>query len=149
MSKVKYLVAGVLFVAFTNQADAQSVVLASNNTYVSAETSGATRTTAPAKPVAVPALIATISEGHIIDAKDLMDKGTDIMAKDANGETALHAAARMGYIELVKKLVREGADVNARDYQGRTALDIVHESTYKFPREPRVIARVLEKEMQK
>lgn len=149
MSKLKYLVAGVLFVAIADQADAQSVVLASNNTYVSNEVSGETRTIAPAKPAAVPALIATISEGHIIDAKEMMDNGTDIKATDANGETALHTAARMGYIELVKKLVREGADVDARNNQGQTALDVVHETKYKFPREPRVIARVLEDEMKK
>ena len=146
MSKLKYLAVAVLVGVFAEQTQAQSVVLASNHAFEGEKTT-IINETAVAKPAAVPALIATISEGHIIEAKDMMDHGSDIKVADFNGQTALHHAARMGYIELVKKLVREGADVNARDNQGRTALDVVKETNYKFPREPRVIARVLEEEM--
>lgn len=88
-----------------------------------------------------------IEKGHIIEAKDLIDKGADFTAPASNGQTALHYAARKGYIEVVKKLLHEGADANAKDLNGLTALDLVNQTEYKFPREKRVITRLLAAEM--
>jgi ankyrin repeat protein len=55
----------------------------------------------------------------------------DVNAKDDNGWTPLHAAAREGHKEIVELLIANGADVNAKDEDDRTALDwaIKHKQT--------------------
>jgi len=54
--------------------------------------------------------------------QQLIDKGTDINAKDQYGNTTLHYAVRNGNKETVKFLLEEGADVNSRDKYGKTPL---------------------------
>ncbi len=53
----------------------------------------------------------------------LISKKEDLVhAKDENGWTPLHEAARAGSIEAVKMLIEKGADVNAKTGYGQTAL---------------------------
>ena len=54
----------------------------------------------------------------------LLGHGADIHAAIADGQTALHGAARFGDIELVRSLVDFGADVLAVNAKGETILDI-------------------------
>ena len=44
----------------------------------------------------------------------MLNYGVDVNARDSNGATPLHEAARQGKIELARDLVKRGADVNAR-----------------------------------
>jgi len=55
-------------------------------------------------------------------AKQLIERGIDLNAKTANGETALHFACKAGDIWMVKLLLKNGADVNVEDNEGDTAL---------------------------
>jgi len=67
--------------------------------------------------------------------KLLIEKGTDINAKNNSGETALiltsdssASSVPRGYqgntatVNTVKLLLEKGADINAKDYEGKTAL---------------------------
>jgi len=52
----------------------------------------------------------------------LIKQGICIFAKDGNGNTPLHVAAKGGHIAQVKYLLAQGADVNARNAEGETTL---------------------------
>jgi ankyrin repeat protein len=59
----------------------------------------------------------------LASAEVLLDAGGDVNARDANGRTALHAAAASGYDDVVRLLVERGADIAAKDVDGITPLD--------------------------
>jgi ankyrin repeat protein len=65
------------------------------------------------------------SDEAVLDAVRLcLDRGADINAVNANGQTALHLAAPAGQADaVVKLLLSRGANPEIRDKQGRTALD--------------------------
>jgi len=52
----------------------------------------------------------------------LLSRGLDIAARDSDGESALHQAAKGGQKEVVRVFLDSGADVMAEDTHGRTAL---------------------------
>jgi len=54
----------------------------------------------------------------------LIDKGSQVNLKDANGMSSLHAAVIMGGADTAKVLVGKGADINIRDATGRTPLHV-------------------------
>jgi ankyrin repeat protein len=56
-------------------------------------------------------------------AKLLIEKGTDVDARDRWQQTPLHVAASFGNIQVVRMLVAEGADLNAQGSGGYTPLD--------------------------
>ena len=53
----------------------------------------------------------------------LLDKGGEIMGRDARGQTPLHAAAFWGWNDAVQFLASRGADVNAKDNRGMVPID--------------------------
>src|SRR5262249_49657406 len=61
------------------------------------------------------ALWAAVRNGDAKATKALLDKGTDVNAKNEIGVTALWIAASKGKPEVVKLLLDAGADANARD----------------------------------
>jgi len=48
----------------------------------------------------------------------------DVNARDKEGDTALHDAARFGHAEVVRLLVAGGADLSIRNNAGFTALEV-------------------------
>ena len=76
----------------------------------------------------------------LADIELLLAHGAEVGAKDSNGLTALHYAARTDYgLELAELLISRGADVNARDGAGRTPLD--HASELGLKRMPPFLIR--------
>jgi ankyrin repeat domain-containing protein 50 len=54
--------------------------------------------------------------------QQLLEKEAYVEAKDSNGRTALHVAARNWHEVVVWLLLEKGADVEAKDDNGWTAL---------------------------
>jgi hypothetical protein len=62
-------------------------------------------------------------------AKLLLDAGADINRASPNGQTSLHAAARLDLKDLVRFLGERGANLEAKDRSGATPLDIAEGRT--------------------
>jgi ankyrin repeat protein len=67
-------------------------------------------------------LKAASAKGEIKLVQQLLDKGTAVNVRDADGGTALMEAVAGGHTGVVKLLLEKGADVNARKDDGATAL---------------------------
>ena len=65
-------------------------------------------------------LIAVVAAGWQEFAGEFLRIGADANARDKEGNTALHIAARQGFTEVVKQLLLEGAHPNAVSAWGRT-----------------------------
>jgi ankyrin repeat protein len=65
-------------------------------------------------------------EGRLAIIEYLVSKGADVNARDNNGETALHIAARY-HPRFVELLLRLSADATVRDKQGRLPIDLSRE----------------------
>ena len=61
-------------------------------------------------------------EGNIEVVKQHLAAGTDLNAKNKEGDTLLHIAATNSRKEIAELLITEGADVNAKDKYGVTPL---------------------------
>ena len=57
--------------------------------------------------------------------------GVDVNAKNALGQTAMHAATFKGANTIVRYLVEHGADINARNNMGQTALTLAELGHYR------------------
>ncbi len=68
---------------------------------------------------------AAVKSGDIEKVKEFLEQGTDINAKDENGQTSLYIAVNNDNKETVKLLIDKGADVNAKNEDGQTPLDII------------------------
>ncbi|MGA7492067.1 MAG: ankyrin repeat domain-containing protein [Syntrophobacteraceae bacterium] len=60
--------------------------------------------------------------GDLPAVKRFIANGTDVNAKDKNGNVALTTASFNGHKEIVRVLLAKGADVNAKMNNGKTAL---------------------------
>lgn len=77
-------------------------------------------------------LLVSIWERHLETADLLIDKGSDVNAQDAKGDTPLIHAARRGLPrEFVVKLVQAGADTKYRNRQGKTPSMIAEENGHQ------------------
>jgi ankyrin repeat protein len=78
-------------------------------------------------------LVDFAGSGNIAAVRLMLDLGFDIGSprtspRWAQGETALHAAARRGYLDMVKLLVERGAPLEAAHRSGATPLDVALQS---------------------
>ena len=87
---------------------------------------------ASAAASATPAtLLDAVESGDRAAALKLLEAGSDVHARGADGTTALMWAAYHGDVDLVQRLIKAGADVDARNEFGASALSeaAVHAST--------------------
>jgi len=68
------------------------------------------------------ALIQAAGENDLTQVQNLLEKGTDVNAKNNEGVTPLMMGSVMGHVEVVKRLLERGADVNAKAGTGSVAL---------------------------
>lgn len=64
---------------------------------------------------------------HLEIARMLINRGADVLARQAGEFTPLHSAAQNGQIELVELLLEHGADTQATSARGQTPLDLAHD----------------------
>jgi ankyrin repeat protein len=69
------------------------------------------------------------ARGNIEAVKYHLAAGTDVNAKDEEGDTPLHFAAGGGRKEVIELLIEKGADVNAQGIGGMTPLDWAYGET--------------------
>jgi len=69
--------------------------------------------------------LSVTEEGAIEAMKLLVDRGADVNAFNASGQTALSRAAQRGANKIVQYLADQGAKLDMKDKQGRTPLDLV------------------------
>jgi len=62
------------------------------------------------------------SKGDVDEVKRLLDRGTNVDAREENGETPLMYAAVEDRTEIVEILLDRGSDINAASLNGETAL---------------------------
>jgi ankyrin repeat protein len=63
-------------------------------------------------------------QGSIEAIKLCLDRGADINAFNASGQTAMHSAAARGADGIVRFLAEQGAKLDMKNKQGRTPLDL-------------------------
>jgi ankyrin repeat protein len=63
-------------------------------------------------------------KGRADAVRDLLGRGADVDAADAEGYTALHCAAEAGRADVVDVLLRHGANAKATTAKGRTAAEV-------------------------
>ena len=54
------------------------------------------------------------------EANDLIWRGHDIEAKDAEGDTPLHVSASYNLFRIAWELIEQGADIETKDVDGYT-----------------------------
>lgn len=59
------------------------------------------------------AMFAPVGDSNVPLVKALIERGVDHSVRNADGDTALNAAARMGNVEIARRLVGAGSNVNA------------------------------------
>lgn len=77
--------------------------------------------------VGVEPFLSAAAAGDVAGVRRFLDAGIDVNIRDAEGRTALYAAARGGRLETVALLAAAGADVNLETRDGRNALDAAKE----------------------
>lgn len=63
-----------------------------------------------------------IKRGDAKDVRDLLDRGTDVDARDRHGQTALMLAAQAGRRQVVETLIAHRPNLNATAKYGLSAL---------------------------
>jgi ankyrin repeat protein len=69
-------------------------------------------------------LIAAIVDRNAEVAKELIQNGVDINARDLSRMTPLHHAVSYRSVEMVNLILDNGADVNLKDEFGQTAMQL-------------------------
>jgi ankyrin repeat protein len=67
-------------------------------------------------------LIRAAASGNVKAVGEILAKGVSVEIEDANGDRALHAAAKAGHMEVLTLLHAKGVDFNSKGMYGNTAL---------------------------
>ncbi|MFP3017740.1 MAG: ankyrin repeat domain-containing protein [Candidatus Tisiphia sp.] len=68
-------------------------------------------------------LYVAVKSGNIEEVRKILElPNLDINAKDKNGRTPLHIAAKEGFTDIIELLIKSGATVDVLGYEKRTAL---------------------------
>ena len=78
--------------------------------------------------VAADSLIQAAARGDLASVRDLVKRGADVNAPDADGATALHWAVRADDLETTDALIRAGAKATAATRLGITPLYLAAEN---------------------
>jgi len=81
------------------------------------------------------------SQDNIINVKQLLDKGADVNARDAQGNRPLHFACSRSNLNVINLLIEKGAEINSCNLNGASPL--YEACTSIFDRLP-VVKRLLE-----
>jgi len=76
--------------------------------------------------ISAPDVVYWASLGRTELVEEALNSGADANAVDADGYSALHAAAENNHIDIVKLLIAKGANVNYKD--SYTALELANMS---------------------
>ena len=76
------------------------------------------------------ALHSAAAGGHGEVADFLIDKGSDVNARNRSGQIPLHIAAQAGYLDVVQLLLDRGSEVSLQDNNGRTALYLAQKADH-------------------
>ena len=82
-------------------------------------------------------LLRAAEHGWVPAVKALLDRGADLHARSAQGDTALHIVEHESWrreqdgYDMARFLLEKGAEVNARNAEGRTPLDDVNSDRIK------------------
>ncbi len=60
--------------------------------------------------------------GYLQKVKNLIDAGMDVNAKNIDGQTGLHGAAKYCHMDVIEFLLNNGARINEKENNGETAL---------------------------
>ncbi len=82
------------------------------------------RNITPLHLAAIAAVVVVKKEEIVEILKILIQKGSDIHAKDIKGRIALHFASINNNLEIIKILIDQGARINAKDIHQQTPLDL-------------------------
>jgi ankyrin repeat protein len=69
-------------------------------------------------------LLWAVRTGNQAGCEVLLSRGADILARDRDGNYAIHHAVLMGRLELIDSLLSAGADVDGTNNRGQTALHL-------------------------
>ena len=65
-----------------------------------------------------------VIEKNLDKVRIALNLKAEVNAKDGNGQTPLHVAARNNSLEVAELLISSGAEVNAKDNRGETPLHL-------------------------
>ncbi|MDP6417799.1 MAG: ankyrin repeat domain-containing protein, partial [Gammaproteobacteria bacterium] len=81
-------------------------------------------------PEADKALRFAATKGNIEAAKQAIDDGADVNAKDKRGKTPLLRAAIGGHKEIAEILIAKGADVSPKSPEYKAGITPLHEAAF-------------------
>ncbi|HZC07439.1 MAG TPA: ankyrin repeat domain-containing protein [Ktedonobacterales bacterium] len=85
---------------------------------------GANPNVASQNAMRVTPLHSAVAAQRLDISEDLLRRGADVNASQADDFTPLHEAAQNGQVPMIELLLAHGADLTARKSDGQTALDV-------------------------
>lgn len=94
----------------------------------------------------IPALHEAAANGYIDEINRLLNGGVDKDMLDANGNTALHWAAKYAQTSTLLALIQAGAKLNVCNEKGYTPLKTAVENSQEYDKIARILREAMEKQ---